>query len=73
MDYKKLESAVYSEGFVEDYLERLAVEASDDPVDFKHRQEVLAAWKIFDAAFNELRKENQDMQQKLYSLRTILT
>lgn len=73
MDYKKLESAVYSQGFVEDYLEKHAKEPNQlDAAELKHREEVLAAWRRVDAAFEELRKENAQMAQKLFAARTAL-
>jgi hypothetical protein len=68
MDYKKLETAVYCQGFVGDYIE---THAPDSPKS-QHMTELLFAWSTLSQAFDELRRENADLQMKLYSARVAL-
>jgi hypothetical protein len=68
MDYKKLETAVYCQGFVGDYIET-HIAASPES---RHMTELLSAWNLLSEGFDELRRENQDLQMKLYSARVAL-
>lgn len=69
MDYKKLERAVYCEGFVEDFIEKTVAFDSSSP----HMIELGANWTTLSEAFTELRKENSTLQSQLDAARNALS
>lgn len=69
MDYKKLETAVYCEGFVEDFIENTVATSAPS----KQMEELLFAWHTLSEAFNILRKEVVELEYKLHSARSALT
>lgn len=69
MAQHKLSSAVFAQGWLEGQfealVERTAKKADEDPTSHLVATQVLEQWSIVSAAFDQLVKENADMERRL--------
>lgn len=66
MIIEKLNTIVYAEGFIEDFIENYQTE------DTKHAEEITGMWKVLAAGLLELRRENAALEMKVTAARNAL-
>jgi hypothetical protein len=74
MDYRKLESLVYAQGFVDSYINEYIAENTPDAdaQRIEHMAQLLNMWLRVSVGVDELRKESSDLNSMILNARTAL-
>ena len=76
MESRRLQTLMFAEGFIEDFVENYVKTVKDATViveaRVKHAKEVDNMWRVLSTGLADLRKENEELTATVQGIRNIL-